>query len=143
MPLHLHRPDFLTCVLALACPEGNPGPWTTQRREAWGSQPCILVRADLVGGRHLTGLSTGPNSSGGKTRLGRIIKADDGDLRSLLVMGAWAVPAAAKRKTDPFSRWTVALAERRGDRKAGWPLRRRTRTAWAVLRKGEAFVPPA
>lgn len=39
-------------------------------------------------------------SSGGKARLGRITKAGDPYLRSLLVMGARAVLAAAKNKTD-------------------------------------------
>jgi transposase len=43
-------------------------------------------------------------SSGGKTRLGRITKAGDAYLRSLLVQGARAVIEAAKKKTDSVSR---------------------------------------
>lgn len=45
------------------------------------------------------GLVPSQYSSGGKTRLGRITKAGDPYLRSLLVMGARAVLAAAHRKT--------------------------------------------
>jgi transposase len=51
-------------------------------------------------------------STGGKASLGRIPKAGDAYLRSLLVLGARALLAAAKNKTDAISRWAVALAER-------------------------------
>ena len=51
---------------------------------------------------------------GGKQRLGRITKAGDPYLRSLLVLGARAVLAAAKSRTDPISRWALSLAQRRG-----------------------------
>jgi len=37
-------------------------------------------------------------SSGGKTRLGRITKAGDAYLRTMLILGARAVLAAAKNK---------------------------------------------
>jgi transposase len=40
------------------------------------------------------GLVPGQYSSGGKTRLGRITKAGDAYLRSLLVMGAWVSAGA-------------------------------------------------
>ena len=42
----------------------------------------------------------GQYSSGGKARLGRITKAGDPYLRSLLAMGARSVLNAAKGKTD-------------------------------------------
>ncbi|MBB2483856.1 IS110 family transposase [Mitsuaria sp. WAJ17] len=45
------------------------------------------------------GLTPGQYSSGGKTRLGRITKAGGAYLRSLLVLGAKALLAAAKNKT--------------------------------------------
>ena len=60
------------------------------------------------------GLTPGQYSSGGKTRLGRITKAGDGYLRSLLILGARAVLQSAAGKTDPISRWAQALQERRG-----------------------------
>jgi transposase len=49
------------------------------------------------------GLVPGQYSSGGKQRLGRITKAGDSYLRSLLILGARAVVAAGKNKTDRLS----------------------------------------
>jgi len=90
------------------------------------------------------GLTPGQYSSGGKTRLGRITKAGDSHLRSLLVLGARALLAAAKNKSDPISRWAVALAERRGYCKAVVAIAaKNARMAWAVLRKGDDFALPA
>jgi transposase len=98
-------------------------------------------------GRQFTawlGLTPGQYSSGGKTRLGRITKAGDAYLRSLLVLGARAVLAAAKNKTDPISRWANALQERRGYWKAVVAMAaKNARLAWAVLAKGEDFKLPA
>lgn len=90
------------------------------------------------------GLAPGQHSSGGKTRLGRITKAGDAYLRSLLVLGARSLLAAAKDKTDAVSRWATALAERRGYWRAVVAIAaKNARLAWAVLQRGEAFVRPA
>ena len=90
------------------------------------------------------GLVPGQYSSGGKTRLGRITKAGDAYLRSLLVLGARAVLAAAPSKGDSLSRWAVKLAERRGYWKAVVAIAaKNARMAWAVLAKGESFRLPA
>jgi transposase len=90
------------------------------------------------------GLVPGQYSSGGKTRLGRITKAGDGYLRSLLILGARSVLNAATGKTDSLSRWAVKLAERRGYWKAVVAIAaKNARMAWAVLTKGEAFKLPA
>jgi len=90
------------------------------------------------------GLVPGQYSSGGKTRLGRITKAGDAYLRSLLVMGARAVLNAAKNKTDSISRWALAVEQRRGYWKAVVAIAaKNARLAWAVLTKGEAFKLPA
>jgi transposase len=89
------------------------------------------------------GLVPGQYSSGGKTRLGRITKAGDAYLRSLLVLGARAVLAAAPGKTDSLSRWAVQLQLRRGYWKAVVAIAaKNARMAWAVLTKGEAFKLP-
>ena len=86
------------------------------------------------------GLVPGQYSSGGKTRLGRITKAGDAYLRSLLVLGARAVLNAAPNKTDSLSRWAVKLRERRGYWKAIVAIAaKNARMAWAVLTKGESF----
>ncbi|MBB5206431.1 transposase [Inhella inkyongensis] len=101
---------------------------------------------DFKSGRQFTawlGLTPGQYSSGGKTRLGRITKAGDAYLRSLLVLGARAVLAAAKNKSDPISRWAVAVEERRGYWKAVVAMAaKNARLAWAVLAKGESFKLP-
>lgn len=89
------------------------------------------------------GLVPGQYSSGGKARLGRITKAGDPYLRTLLILGARAVLAAAAGKTDPVSRWAVSLQQRRGYWKAVVAIAaKNARMAWAILRKGEDFVMP-
>ena len=102
---------------------------------------------DFTNGRQLAawlGLVPGQYSSGGKTRLGRITKAGDDYLRTLLIMGARAVLAAAPGRSDRISRWAVALAERRGYWKAVVAIAaKNARMAWAVLAKGEDFRPLA
>lgn len=90
------------------------------------------------------GLVPGQYSSGGKTRLGRITKAGDPYLRSLLVMGAKALLNAAKLKSDSLSRWALALAERRGYWRAVVAIAaKNARMAWAMLARGERFTMPA
>jgi transposase len=89
------------------------------------------------------GLTPGQYSSGGKSRLGRITKAGDSYLRSLLVLGARAVLAAAGNKSDPISRWARSVAERRGYWRAVIAIAaKNARMAWAVLKRGEAFELP-
>ena len=73
--------------------------------------------SEFDNGRQLAawlGMVPGQYSSGGKTRLGRITKAGDPYVRSLLVLGARAVLNAAANKTDLPSRWALDLRERRG-----------------------------
>jgi transposase len=90
------------------------------------------------------GLVPGQYSSGGKARLGRITKAGDPYLRSLLVLGARAVLNAAQNRTDSLSRWAMALWQRRGYWKAVVAIAaKNARMTWAVLNKGEAFKLPA
>ena len=90
------------------------------------------------------GLAPSQHSSGGKTRLGRITKAGDPYLRMLLIMGARSVLASAPGKTDPISRWALALRERRGYFKAIVAIAaKNARMAWAILKRGDDFVMPA
>lgn len=90
------------------------------------------------------GLTPGQYSSGGKTRLGRITKAGDAYLRSLLVLGARSVLNAAKGRTDALSSWALALQERRGYWRAVVAIAaKNARMAWAVLAKAESFSLPA
>lgn len=98
---------------------------------------------DFKNGRQVAawiGLVPGQYSSGGKARLGRITKAGDAYLRSLLVMGARAILAGLGDKQDGFSRWARSLQERRGYWKAVVAIAaKNARLAWAVLHYGEAF----
>ena len=100
---------------------------------------------DFKCGRQLAawlGLVPGQYSSGGKQRLGRITKAGDSYLRNLLILGARAVLASCKNKTDRLSRWAQSVAERRGYWKAVVAVAaKNARMAWAMLSKGEAFKP--
>jgi transposase len=90
------------------------------------------------------GLVPGQYSSGGKSRLGRITKAGDAYLRSLLGLGAGAALNAAANKTDSLSRWAMALRQRRGYWQAVVAIAaKNARMAWAVLTKGESFKLPA
>lgn len=86
------------------------------------------------------GLVPGQYSSGGKQRLGRITKAGDSYLRSLLVMGARTILAGLGTKQDRFSRWARNLVERRGYWRAVVAIAaKNARLAWAVLKYGEGF----
>ena len=76
------------------------------------------------------GLVPGQYSSGGKARLGRITKAGDAYLRSLLVLGARAVLNAARRQAGPLQPLGDAVcASDAATGRRWWPSRRRTR-AW-------------
>jgi len=90
------------------------------------------------------GLTPGQYSSGGKTRLGRITKAGDAYLRSLLILGARSVLALATSRGDALSRWALQLQQRRGYWKAVVAIAaKNARMAWAALRRGENFRLPA
>jgi transposase len=103
----------------------------------------IGIGHDFKHGRQVAawfGLTPGQYSSGGKTRLGRITKAGDAYLRSLLVLGARAVLNSLGDKTDRFSRWARNLLERRGYWRAAVAIAaKNARLAWAVLKYGEDF----
>lgn len=98
---------------------------------------------DFANGRQVAawiGLTPGQYSSGGKARLGRITKAGDRYLRSLLVMGGRAVLSGLGDKQDHFSRWARSLEERRGYWRAVIAIAaKNARMAWAVLKYGEDF----
>jgi transposase len=100
---------------------------------------------DFKNGRQLAawlGLVPGQYSSGGKLKLGKITKAGDRYLRTLLILGARSVLATAVNKTDPISRWAVALAARAGYGKALVAIAaKNARLIWAMLAKGQTFQP--
>jgi transposase len=76
--------------------------------------------------------------------LGHITKAGDAYLRAMLILGARAVLAAAKHKTDSVSRWALAREARRGYWMAVVAVAaKNARLCWAMLARGERFMLPA
>jgi transposase len=106
---------------------------------------------DYRNGRQLAawaGLVPRQNSSGGKSRLGRITKRGDSYLRGLLTQGARStMQAALKRLPHQRTRmqqWIVALRERAGYHKTLVAIaNKHLRMIWAILAKGEAYDPEA
>ncbi|MHB1332060.1 MAG: IS110 family RNA-guided transposase [Sulfuriferula sp.] len=98
---------------------------------------------DFKNGRQVAawiGLVPGQYSSGGNARLGRITKAGDSYLRSLLVMGARAVLNSLGDKQDRFSRWARSLQARRGYWRALIAIAaKNARLAGSALKYGEDF----
>lgn len=101
---------------------------------------------DFKNGRQFSawlGLVPRQNSSGGKTKLGRITKEGDSYLRRLLVLGARALLASATGKSDPVSRWALQLRERRGYGRALVAIAaKNARMCWAMLHLQDEFRIP-
>ena len=77
-------------------------------------------------------------STGGKARLGQITRRGDRYLRTLLILGARSVLQRASRESDPFSKWALALRERRGYHRACVAIAaKNARVAWAMLQGRE------
>jgi transposase len=86
------------------------------------------------------GLTPKQRSSGGKSHLGTITKRGDPYLRTLLIQGAKSVVNTAHTRSDPISRWALALKERSGWQKAVVALaNKNARILWAVMTRGEPF----
>ncbi|WP_241188823.1 IS110-like element IS5708 family transposase, partial [Escherichia coli] len=98
---------------------------------------------DFKNGRQLAawlGLTPSQYSSGGKSKLGRITKAGDAYLRTLLVQGARSVMVGAENRTDSFSRWVCSLIGRRGYWRAVVAIAaKNARLCWASLHYGDDF----
>jgi transposase len=106
---------------------------------------------DFKNGRQFAawqGLVPSQDSSGGKTRLGRITKRGDSYLRGLLTQGARSALQAALTK-QPLRRtrlqsWIVQLHARVGYHKTLVAIaNKHARMIWAILAKGEAYDPDA
>ncbi|MBC9035238.1 IS110 family transposase [Sphingomonas sp. JC676] len=90
------------------------------------------------------GLTPRQNSTGGKARLGRITKAGDQTLRTLLVLGAFSVIKRARVAPEKASPWLMALMERRPPLVAAVALANKmARIIWAILTRGGTFRAPA
>ena len=88
------------------------------------------------------GLTPRQNSSGGKTKLGRITKRGDVYLRMLLIQAAKAAVMTAHKRDDPISRWLLQLRDKSGWQKAAVAMaNKNARILWAVMTKGCDFDP--
>ena len=100
---------------------------------------------DFQNGRHFSawcGLVPKQHSSGGKDNLLGISKRGDAYLRTLFIHGARAVLRYSDGKEDRFSRWAVALAERRGFNRACVAVANKlARIAWVVAAREEEYKP--
>ena len=86
------------------------------------------------------GLTPRQNSSGGKSKLGRITKRGDIYLRMLLIQAAKSMVLTAQLRDDPISQWAQKLRERSGWQKAAVALaNKNARILWAMMTKGEAY----
>jgi transposase len=84
------------------------------------------------------GLTPKDHSTAGKTRLGKITRAGDETLRSLLVVGATSVVKQAQRGRG--SHWLMALLRRTSPKHAAVALANKTaRIAWKLMTTGESY----
>jgi transposase len=89
------------------------------------------------------GLVPKQHSSGGKDRLGSISKQGDRYLRSLFVIGAFAIIRYAKIHGTKHRPWLAALLLRRPTKVAAIALANKiARMAWAMMAKGERYKEP-
>jgi transposase len=94
-------------------------------------------------GRHFAawlGLTPKDHSTAGKTRLGKITRAGDERLRSVLVAGATAVIQHAKRGRGHPSPWLIALLKRKPPKLAAVALANKiARIAWKLMVTGDSY----
>jgi transposase len=88
------------------------------------------------------GLTPKITASGGKERIGRISRAGDRYLRTLLIHGARAVIGALRRPMVVPRPWVKQLAERRPANVAATALaHKNARIVWALVTRGGSFMP--
>jgi transposase len=86
------------------------------------------------------GLVPRQHSTGGKTRLGRITKSGNREIRRLLVLGATAMMRRAPQWNCAAGAWTRALLERRPVRLVTVALANKmARIAWALMTRNEIY----
>jgi transposase len=94
-------------------------------------------------GRHFAawlGLTPKDHSTAGKTRLGKITRAGDEVLRSLLVAGATAVIQQVRNGRGRPSPWLIALLKRKPPKLAAVALANKiARIAWKLMTTGESY----
>ncbi|HZC93344.1 MAG TPA: IS110 family transposase [Mycobacterium sp.] len=88
------------------------------------------------------GLVPKQNSTGGKTRLGRITKTGNREIRRLLVLGATSMVQRADGWNSAVGAWLRKILERRPVRLVTVALANKmARIAWAVMTRNEVYRP--
>src|SRR3712207_775421 len=86
------------------------------------------------------GLVPRQHSTGGKTRLGRITKAGNREIRTLLVLGATSMVHRAAQWNSAAGAWVRELLERRPVRLVTVALANKmARIAWALMARNEVY----
>ncbi len=81
-------------------------------------------------------------STGGKTRLGRITKAGNRDIRKVLMLGATSMLYRARQWNSAVGAWARGVLARRPVRLASVALANKmARIAWAVMTRKETYHP--
>jgi transposase len=97
----------------------------------------------LKSARHFAawlGLVPRQHSTGGKTRLGRITKAGNSEIRRLLVLGATSMVHRAAQWNSAAGAWLRGVLERRPVRLTTVALANKmARIAWAVMTRSETY----
>jgi transposase len=111
-----------------------------------GATTLVMKTPDpraFASGRHFAawlGLTPKDHSTAGKTRLGKITRAGDEMLRSVLVAGATAVIQQARRGYGRPSRWLLDLLKRKPPKLAAVALANKiARIAWKLMATGESY----
>lgn len=88
------------------------------------------------------GLTPRQNSSGERVRIGRMSKAGNRDLRTLLVLGQMSVMRRARSNPPRVSSWVLNLMKRRPPLVVAVAMAAKTaRIIWAMLSRGEEYRP--
>jgi transposase len=153
----LQGKDFARLQIELKAIEARLMAWhranATSRRLAQipsvgpiGATTLVMKAPDprlFPSGRHFAawiGLTPKDHSTAGKTRLGKITRAGDERLRSVLVSGATAVIQQARRGRGHPSPWLLALLKRKSPKQAAVALANKTaRIAWKLMTTGESY----
>jgi transposase len=111
-----------------------------------GAPELVMKTTDphaFTSARHFAawmGLTPKDHSTAGKTRLGKITRAGDERLRSILVAGATAVIKQAMCGRGHPSPWLVALLKRKPPKLAAVALaNKNARIAWKLMVTGERY----
>jgi len=111
-----------------------------------GAATAVMKTPDpgaFASGRHFAawiGLTPKDHSTAGKTRHGKITRAGDERLRSVLVAGATAVIQQARHGRGHPSPWLIALLKRKPPKLAAVALANKmARIAWKLMMTGESY----